>query len=414
MNLLVSSEQRYLLKTDGTVWTIGPANYAFFLRYLQTFEHVQVAARIQPVASIANGWTRADGEGVSFISIPYYVGLWQYLRRLRRIRQTLEEVARSAEAAILRVPSVLATHLTAVFDRHQHPYALEIIGDPWDVFAPGIIQHPLRPYLRSRLTAQLRQQCSRACATMYVTERVLQARYPSNSAGLSIGCSDVDLRDEAFASAPRSREAFRRTITIITVASLAQLYKAPDVLLDAVAVCVAAGVDLKLLIVGDGKYRPELQRRTSALGLEGRVSFRGQLPAGLPIYQELDQADLFVLASRTEGLPRAIIEAMARGLPCIGSLVGGIPELLPPDDLVPPGNIQSLASKIQEVVTDPDRLARMSARNLENARNYHEQRLQGRRFSFYRHVRQETDKWLLTSRISTNSCSSFKEGPCAG
>lgn len=198
------------------------------------------------------------------------------------------------------------------------------------------------------------------------------------------------------------------------MASLAQLYKAPDVLLDAVAVCVEAGVDLELVIVGDGKYRQGLQRRASALGLERRVAFRGQLPAGLPIYQELDQADLFVLASRTEGLPRVIIEAMARGLPCIGSVVGGIPELLLADDLVAPGNTQSLASKIQEVVTDPERMARMSARNLEKARSYHGLRLQARRVSFYRRVRQETEKWLLSSKTSLNVRSAFEDESRAG
>jgi glycosyltransferase involved in cell wall biosynthesis len=326
----------------------------------------------------------------------------------------MQGIAESAEAAILRVPSVLAGHLTAAFDQRQHPYALEVVGDPWDVFAPGTIHHPLRPYFRARLTAQLKRQCARACGTVYVTERTLQVRYPPNDEGLSIGCSDVELQDEAFAAAPRSREVFRHPIMLITVASLAQLYKAPDVLIDAVALCVKGGVDLKLVIVGDGRYRPVLQRRARRLGLEGSVSFRGQLPAGLPICQELDHADLFVLASRTEGLPRAIIEAMARGLPCIGSLVGGIPELLPPEDLVAPGDARSLASKIREVVTDPERMARMSARNLEKARSYHEQRLQVRRLAFYRHVRHETEKWLLSSKMKGKFYSSLGKGSCAG
>jgi len=59
-------------------------------------------------------------------------------------------------------------------------------------------------------------------------------------------------------------------------------------------------------------------------------------------------------------MPRAMIEAMARGLPCIGSAVGGIPELLSSEDLVSRGDAGALALKIMEVVSQPDRMTRMS------------------------------------------------------
>ena len=178
------------------------------------------------------------------------------------------------------------------------------------------------------------------------------------------------------------------------VGTLAQLYKAPDLLLDAVAACVHRGLDLRLRIVGEGRYRAVLEARAAALGLGDRVHFRGQLTAGEPVRRELDQADLFVLPSHQEGLPRAMIEAMARALPCIGSMVGGIPELLAAEDLVPPGDPASLARKIREVVTNPERMAQMSARNLMKAREYRSDVLRPRRISFYRHLRAETTRWL--------------------
>jgi len=175
---------------------------------------------------------------------------------------------------------------------------------------------------------------------------------------------------------------------------LAQLYKAPDVLIDAVAACVHEGLDLKLVLVGDGKHRSELQARVSTLGLGERVTFLGQLPAGDAIRSQLDQADLFVLPSRQEGLPRAMIEAMARALPCIGSTIGGIPELLSPEDMVPPNNVPALARKIREVINAPTRMARMSERNLETAKKYQNDVLQQRRITFYEHVRRCTQEYL--------------------
>jgi hypothetical protein len=129
------------------------------------------------------------------------------------------------------------------------------------------------------------------------------------------------------------------------------------------------------------------------LGIGERVHFRGQLTAGEAVRAELDAADLFCMPSRTEGMPRAMLEAMARALPCIGSTVGGIPELLPPEDLVPPGDVAALAAKIRDSIGDPVRMAAMSARNLERAHRYREEILRERRTECYRALRARTEAW---------------------
>ncbi len=113
---------------------------------------------------------------------------------------------------------------------------------------------------------------------------------------------------------------------------------------------------------------------------------------------ELDRADLFVLPSRQEGLPRAMLEAMARGASLHRVHGGGIPELLPAEDLVPPGDAQALAAKIREVVGDPERMARMSARNLAKAEEYRDEALRERRLAFYDHLRKRTEIWSKGKR----------------
>jgi len=178
------------------------------------------------------------------------------------------------------------------------------------------------------------------------------------------------------------------------VGSLAQMYKAPDVLIDAVGICARERIDLRLTLVGDGVHRSELERRVRNTGLDARVRFKGQIAAGAPVRVELDAADLFVLPSRQEGLPRALIEAMARGLPCIGSAVGGIPELLAADDMVPPGDAVALARRIGDVLRDPQRMAVMSARNLEKAREHRAETLAPKRLAFYAHLKLRTQQWL--------------------
>ena len=62
-----------------------------------------------------------------------------------------------------------------------------------------------------------------------------------------------------------------------------------------------------------------------------------------------------------------MVEAMARGLPCIGTTVGGIPELLPEEDLVPPNDAAALSRRMEEVLLDTERMSAMSVRNVITA-----------------------------------------------
>jgi glycosyltransferase involved in cell wall biosynthesis len=394
MNVVVTLEQRFDRTPDGKVWTQVAFPHSFWMRYLEVFDRVRVVARILEVPSALPDWKRADGEGVSFVAIPYYVGPWQYLLKARQIQLAARNTVGANDAIILRPSSLIADCLEPLLRQIGHPYGVEVVADPYDVFAPGSVKHPLSPLFRWWFPRLLRRQCAGASAAAYVTERALQTRYPPAPTAFSTHYSSIELPTSVLVAAPRLPRQNAHQFTLIFVGTLAQLYKAPNIVIPAVAACVREGLDLKLILVGDGKHRSELAAQAKALGIGDRVCFRGQLTAGDAVRTELDNADLFVLPSYQEGLPRAMIEAMARALPCIGSTVGGIPELLPPEEMVPPGDVNALASKIREVVISPERMARMSARNLEKAKEYTEEVLRERRNAFYRYVREQTELWL--------------------
>ena len=128
---------------------------------------------------------------------------------------------------------------------------------------------------------------------------------------------------EAFVEKIIQRPIQEREFYEVSTGSLAQMYKAPDVVITALSICVESGLDVRLTWIGDGKYRAKMEKLAEELQVQDRIVFQGQLSAPAEVRAVLDTADLFVLASRTEGLPRSLIEAMARGLPCIASSVGG-------------------------------------------------------------------------------------------
>jgi glycosyltransferase involved in cell wall biosynthesis len=390
--LAIITESRFERTPDGRIWsqTLDPK---FWDRYLAVFETLKVVARVEEIENPLPGSSQISSPSVRFHVVPYYLGPSEYAKNVYRLEQALKCSVDIEDAVIMRIGSMLAARIEPVLHRRGQPYGVEVVGDPYDVFAPGAVAHPLRPFLRWFFSRQIRRFCSKAVAVGYVTENALQRRYPPSSAAFTTHYSSIDLDRNAFHRRPSqslipSDEPFR----ILMVGSLEQLYKAPDVLLEAFAICHASH-DAELTIVGDGRYRRQLEEQAVSLGIRNRVTFTGTLPAGEAIQQQLDRAHLFVLPSRTEGLPRAMIEAMARGLPCIGTNVGGMPELLPEDALVPPGNAAALAGRISALIDDSEKRLGMSRQNLEKAQEYRRDILERRRTELYRALRQRTEEW---------------------
>lgn len=365
----------------------------FFDRYLSQWDRIYMVTRIKPIeAPVLDGTPIAD-DRVAFIPLPDYQNTFDYFAKMHTLKSILEPTVRAGGSVLLRVGSTLSHLVISSLSKIQKPFGLEVVGDPYDVFSPGAVRHPLRPIFRWWFSRQLRYQCQQACAVSYVTQKALQTRYPPSSKAFSTYYSNVELNNDAYADKAKRYTSSKKSYKLIFVGTLNQFYKAPDILIRAFQCCIKDGFDVSLDIVGDGQYRLKLESLLQLYNIKDRVHFLGRLPAGEAVRAELDKADLFVLPSRQEGLPRAMIEAMARGLPCIGSNVGGIPELLPPEDMVPPGDVQALASKIKEVIRDPERMNRMAERNWKKAHEYHDDILRERRNAFYQYVKEKTEEW---------------------
>ena len=96
---------------------------------------------------------------------------------------------------------------------------------------------------------------------------------------------------------------------------------------------------------------------------------------------------MFVLPSRTEGLPCALVETVARGLPCIGSDIGGIPELLGRKALVPVNNSDLLEGNIHSFLNSPELADAQAQRNLDETHSYALERVEARRKEFYNYLK---------------------------
>lgn len=393
MKVYITSEYRFSCLPDGTLWTETAFPYSYWARYLQVFEQVSILARVKQVNSVQPGWKRVDGNGVNVCSLPDYVGPFQYALVKNKIKKKIVSILNETAAIILSVPSPIALIAEKVILKKQLPYGAEVMGDPWEVFSSTGIRHPLRIYFRYALTYRMKRQIAGASAISYVTQKTLQKRYPAFPQAFSVGVSNIDLFPEHLAACARtfSRED---PVRLISVGSLEQLYKNPDVVLKALALCLKDGINIHLTWIGGGKFLPELKALAADLNIQNKVRFLGQVPAGESIRYQLDEANLFVLASKTEGMPRALIEAMARALPCIGSDVGGISELLEPDEVFLPNSPDLIYRKIKEVTLNTSRMNEMAQRNLIKSAAFLKEKLDGKKFDFLQNLKNKTGSAL--------------------
>ncbi len=158
---------------------------------------------------------------------------------------------------------------------------------------------------------------------------------------------------------PRPQVSFNSRVVIGTVGRLVWNKGYQDLLAAAARVCGELP-NAHFLLVGDGPRRRDLEAEAQRLGLSSRVTFAGQRDAVEASYGEMD---IFVSSSLTEGLPVAVLEAMASRLPVVATRVGAVPEVIEDGRsglLVNPGEPEALASAIVELVKNKERAAALA------------------------------------------------------
>jgi len=362
----------FAVPPSGVVYSPGKLAYGAWGRYLKVFDALTVVGRSRAIsAEEARTMNMSSGSRVSFVFVPNLTRSMLGVRHVSEVRRILKQQIESADAVIVRT-SLLGTWAAALARKQRRPCAVEVVGDAWDAYwhygsVTGKLYAPVAWWIMRRCLRQ-------ASFAIYVTREFLQRRYPCP--GVCAYASNAELRpvpDSVLSQRlakpwpPAIKTSARPKVGMI--GSLANRHKGLDVALRALRRLKDRGILLNLHVLGAGRLEAGRQM-AKQLGVAELLHLDGSLPSGDPVIQWLDDLDVYIQPSLTEGLPRALIEAMSRGLPALASTCGGIPELLPKDCLHRPGDDRALAAHLLKMTEDSTWRQECATRNFYESKQY--------------------------------------------
>ena len=382
MQAVFASDQTYYTDNDGSVYSTK-LPYSVWERYLNHFSHLMVIGR-------KGGDRSSSGKNVRLVKSSGGNVDFQLFRSVASVRRmvtdrwTLEKqicsVVASSQIVLARLPSIHGEIAIKAAKKHGKKLIVEMVGCPFDSYWNyGSLLGKLvavNTYLNTR------RLVLESGYVIYVTEKFLQRRYPTK--GLAIGVSDVELsngNDNPLLLRVEKIRTSGRRLGIMT--ALTTKAKGIEVALMSVKDLVKSMPDVQLEVVGPGDPERWIQFCV-ANGIRDNVIFRGVIKSGPEVFAWLDSIDMYIQPSFQEGLPRALVEAMSRACPCLGSTAGGIPELLSNDCLHKPGDHTKLAELVFEGITSEEKQISRSKANYVRSLDFRKSVLDAKRDGFIR------------------------------
>lgn len=380
---------KLLISCDDTIYCYKGQYYYmnqewhdFYQRYLRVFDSIKIVNRVCDEETLPNSRIPISDERIEVVHVPNFSGPKEYAKVYFRIGSVIRNVTNDCNAAIVRLPSTIGQRVCKQVIRKGIPYAIEVVYDAEDGWrsAPNL----LGKAIWKKIDSDMRKTCYKADGVSCVTEFYLQKHYYSKkTSAFYSNYSSLSL-DKSFYTGERAFP--KRQMTLANVANQIEFLgrKGFKEIIEALALLKKRGLIVNAAFAGKSYHDGERQLKEYAesLGVGDNVQFEGYLSRAA-LDEFLSNADLYVMPTKAEGLPRVIIEAMAKGLPCITTPVSGNPELLNAHFLVDYYDIKTLADRIEELVNNPQLYEQVSSQNYERSLEYEASVLQSRRDAFY-------------------------------
>ncbi len=387
MSKLLISCDDYIFSHGGKYYYKNREWYNFYHRYLRVFEEIRIVNRVVEEDKLKEERVLIEEPNVEVYPVPIFHGPSEYATKYFSVGRALKYAVKGCDAAILRLPSTIAQRVAKNVKRMGLPYACEVVFNAKDGHdsSSNIVERLLWFVIDRRM----KKTCLSADGVSCVTEFQLQKRYFSKKPGhFESHYSSLEL-PAAFYTSERSFPE-HKPMTIAHVSNQVKLYgrKGESVVLKAISLLKQQGIVVKIQFAGDDwdNSSRAIYDFAKAIGIREQVCCVGYLNRD-QIEHFLENADLFVLPTRAEGLPRVVIEAMAKGLPVITTSVSGNPELVSEHFLVDYNDEMAISERIKELITNGHLYESVSRENFEKSKKYEASVLEQCRDEYYKKLK---------------------------
>lgn len=339
----------------------------FFSDYLSVFYEVHVLARVEVVQELSPNSILSCNERIIFHPLPRLFGINWMLKSKNLIAQKLRVILDNIDCIICRVPSQTGYWAAKEAHKNNIPFMIEVIGDPKSAVSGINNFNPILRIIAESETLKLKKVAANANVASYVNKSILPILYPAPKAAKQDIISSIRLQENSIVSKKKNFPS--NPVKLINIASLVPIKRHNDIIKCA-EILYKSGLKFEIHLIGGGGLQKKLEELASKLGVRKNFIFHGHLSSRDKINQLLEASTMFIFSSSSEGLPRSIIESMAKGLPVISTDVGGIPELIPSKYLVSKKDYEGLANKILKAINEPKELKAMSEENIIQAKAY--------------------------------------------
>lgn len=393
--ILVSCDE-YAYYLDGHYY-LGEFGLILVNRYLKIFDKLRLAVRTKNISSkeeLNINIFIVENDNIEFFPIPFFQGPVEYSKQYLKIRTRLRQVTNGCDTAILRLPSTVAFACLNAIVKKKLPYGVEVVANPYELKKKS--NNFFIKIVMSVWDYQLKKACRYANAVSYVTQKKLQELYPTGEKCFKTNYSSIEI-DSSFFYRPRVLESSKQ-IRIAHVSSQIKTFtKGHITVLETVRLLKDKGFDIIARFAGEGEYINIFTNDAKELGILKQIEFVGSLNRG-ELNEFLKESNIMIFPSASEGLPRVIIEAMATGLPCLSTPVGGIPELLDNNLLFKPNDANSFAEKTAEIFSNSELYNQLSEQNFTRAFEYEKNVLDKKRVELYNYLYELTNSQIDNSR----------------